>query len=111
MATRIEQINLLTDPLFQQQVGGAFLFAAISVLNENADTQNHANRLKYASAVFADPRGEALRNLTYLLTNATIAATAGNPAGASGTPFPDSDIDFTVGSLWDQLSNNFAART
>ena len=107
--TRIQQIELLASSAFQSQVTSCLLFAAINVLNEPANTGNHVNRLAWAKAIFKDPRSEAAKNLTYLLTNATVAANAGNPIGASGTPFVDSDIDFTVASLFDQLANNFAA--
>lgn len=89
-------------------MAGSLLAAAINVLNEAADFQNHANRIRYAAAVLENPTLASANILSYVLTNVTIAGQAGDQPGPSGTPFLDGDIDFVMASLFDQFANKFA---
>ncbi len=104
MATRIQQIEILSNSAFQNQVAGSLLAAALNVLNEAAGTPNHANRVLWAKQILQQPQGQAGFMLTSLLGNPTIQSEAGNAAGLSGTPFSDSDIDYVVASLFDQFA-------
>jgi hypothetical protein len=97
-------MDLLSNPDFQKQVVGALLMAAINVVNEEASTAHHAERLKWARQILQQPSGQAGLIFNYLLTNPTIAAAAGSAPGPSGTPVLDSDMDFVVASLFDQFA-------
>jgi hypothetical protein len=108
MATRAQQAQLLRNQTFQDQVQGALLAAAFNVINESADTPNHANRLLWANAIYTNPVEQMKFFLPGMLTNPTVAAEAGAPNGDSGTPVTDSDVDYVVASLFDTYSNQYA---
>lgn len=77
----------------RQRVHGACISAAVDVLNEDAGTANHANRLAWAKAVLVAEPGNALIKHVYrfVLSNATVLA-----AGAEAT---DNDLQFVVNSI------------
>lgn len=110
MATRIQQIQLLQNTAFQDQLASCLLFAGINILNEDASATNHAARLAWARQILDQPRGQAARIINYTMTNPTLSAGAGNPVGQSGTPFLDSDIDFVVAGLFDTFATQFAGQ-
>jgi len=64
--------------------------AAYDILNEDAGTANHANRVIWANQTLADAKSKAEQMMWGLVTNATIAA-----AGDAAT---DNDIQFVVNS-------------
>lgn len=64
--------------------------AAYDILNEDAGTANHANRVIWANQALADAQGKAEQMMWGLVTNATIAA-----AGDAAT---DNDVQFVVNS-------------
>jgi len=109
-STRAQQAQLLTNQTFQQQVMGSLLAAAANVLNEGDSVENHQNRLSWANAIYVNPQLQMLFFLPGMLSNPTISAEAGNTPGASGTPCPDSDVDFVVASLWNAYANQYVAQ-
>jgi hypothetical protein len=108
--TRAQQAQLLRSSVFLDQVAGALLAAAANVLNEDAATPNHENRRAWANAIFVNPSEQARFVAPGLLSNPTVAASAGNPAGDSGTPLTDSDVDYVVASLYDKYAAQYAAQ-
>lgn len=78
--------------------------AAINVLNEDAGTPNHAERVSWANQIMQQPAGQAGILLNFVLTNATVSGAAGNPPGDSGTPVSDSDMDYVIASLFDRFA-------
>lgn len=74
---------------------GACLKAAYDILNEDAGTANHANRLTWANAVLngtvAEVEAKAMQHLRYAIaSNATLQS-----AGDAAT---DNDVQFIVNS-------------
>lgn len=74
---------------------GACLVASYAILNEDAGTANHANRLAWANAILtgtvADVEAKAMQHLRYAIaSNATLQA-----AGEAAT---DNDVQFIVNS-------------
>jgi hypothetical protein len=110
MSTRAQQAKILRDPTVLDQLAGVLLNAAFNVVNEATGTPNHANRIIFANLIFTNCQQAALVVAPGLMTNATIAGQAGNAAGASGTPFSDSDVEFVVASLFDVYANQAAAQ-
>jgi len=66
------------------------------VLNEAANTENHANRVLWANAVLDDPAAKVKEMRTHILLNATIAA---DPNGASS-----GDVEWTISGLIDSFA-------
>jgi hypothetical protein len=110
MATRAQQAQLIRDPVFQDQVQGALLAAAAQIFNEDPTAPNHASRRAWANAIYASPEAQARAFMPGMLTNATIAASAGNAPGDSGTPVSDSDVDYVVSSLFNVYATQYAAQ-
>src|SRR3954453_18165830 len=98
MTTRAQQAQLLRNTVFLDQLAGALLAASANILNEAPATANHANRRAWANAVFLNPSAQAAFFAPGMLSNATIAANAGNAPGDSGTPISDNDVDYVVAS-------------
>lgn len=61
MATYAELYNLHNNSALRNRVIIAVVVAAETVMNEDPGTANHANRLLWASDVFANPTAEANR--------------------------------------------------
>jgi hypothetical protein len=108
MSTRAQQAQLLRNPVFLDQLAGCLLAAASNVLNEDPATPLHLVRRNYANAIIANPLEQATFLAPGMLTNATVAAEAGNAAGESGTPVTDNDCDFVVASLFEKYAKQFA---
>ena len=76
MATYEELYGLRNDSGLKNKVTTACIISAESIMGENGDTPNHANRLIWAAAVFASPGREADRMYWAVLAankDATIA--------------------------------------
>lgn len=87
-----------TSPL-RGQVAVAVAKAATDIVNEAANTTNHANRLSWARRVVANndaPLTEAINMLWKVLENATIQA--------APTTAADTDVQFVVNSLVDTFT-------
>jgi hypothetical protein len=61
MATYTELYNLTSDTTLRNRITVACIVAAETIMSEDAGTANHANRLKWAASVFANPSNEATR--------------------------------------------------
>ena len=81
------------------QVVVAIYRAAVDIINESPETEDHESRLKWAKKVIRqnrDPRAEAEKWIWAVLENAVIQAA---PAEAV-----DGDVQFVVNSLVSQMS-------
>ena len=81
---------------FTYQVAGACLKAAQDIQNEDPGTNNHVNRIAWASAVEANSKAVARDMGGRVLDNATVAADVENAT--------DNDIQFVVNSLVDEFA-------
>ena len=76
MATYTEIASLLNEATLAARVASACLVAAAAIQAEDGATVNHANRLKWAKAVFLDPQTWGQRLLRAVLAanaSATLA--------------------------------------
>lgn len=95
MATYLELFKLTSDQALRQKVAVACIVAADLVRAEPVNTPNHANRLKWAAQVFADPAAEGTRML-YVALAQNRAASVNAIAGAS-----DQEIQTAVNAAVD----------
>ncbi len=93
MASFTDQYALGQDDEFRSRVQQAALTAAIQVAAETADTANHYNRVRLAKRVLEQPTMYRELFAYSVATNVVID-------GSSS----DSDIQFTVNSLWDAFA-------
>lgn len=101
MATLQELYNLWHEGSdLRARVAAACAKASNDVLNEDAGTANHANRLVWARTTLMDIDAMATRMFWAVISNATIAA-AGNAA-------TDNDIQWVVNSWIDSFANALA---
>ena len=98
MATLLERYDLqYAHTLLRQRTQVAIQTAAYDVINEAADTANHANRMEWANWAINDSLWMMNVEMSLLVQNATIAA-----AGDNAT---DDDIQFVVNGLIDPVAN------
>jgi hypothetical protein len=81
---------------FQVRVQAAAIKAAVSVAAEDSGTANHDRRLQLAGQVLRSPEAWGRVLAQGVASNASILANA-----MTDTEIPDSDIEYTVNSLWD----------
>jgi hypothetical protein len=81
------------DSVLLNQVAGACLSCAFDIVNEDAGTQNHSNRIAWTERVKRNPIQEAMNMVVHVCENATIAAALPTPT--------DSDVKFVVASYID----------
>ena len=98
---KLEVVNQSQTPEFQAIVGQHFLEAAIAIMNESAETVNHAERVAYAKNVIAGSLNTAWA-ARIVATNATVAGYLG--AGQSVWEGQDGDIAFVVASVWNAMA-------
>jgi hypothetical protein len=94
-------MTIANDNRFQSRCSYTLDVAAVNVIAESTTTANHIQRTSYAKNVVAGnftPKTIAIG----VLTNSTIAAEAA--LGSADFSIPDSDIQFTVNTLF----NDFA---
>lgn len=82
MATYAELFDLRANSAVKNKVTVACIVAAEAIRTENGGTANHANRLIWAAAVFANPEHEASRMLWAVLA-ANKDSTVGQITGAT----------------------------
>lgn len=85
MATYAELYGLRNDSALKNKIVVACIVAAEAIRNESDTIPNHANRLIWAAAVFANPIGEADRMYWQLLAankDQTVAQIQGAPDAA-----------------------------
>lgn len=95
--TLLAQYQLSVDPTFVQRVTQAAILSATQVQAEDPGTSNHANRIAFALTML-----RSAQNFGPLIAQGV----ASNPAITSAST--DSDIEFTVNSLWDAYSGKVA---
>lgn len=84
MATYAELYSLRNDSALRNKVAIAVVVAAETIMNEDGGTANHANRLLWASAVFASPTAEAERMFMAVLAANKDLTTAQIEAATDG---------------------------
>jgi hypothetical protein len=99
MATYAELIQAPQNIGLQQRVFVATVVAAESIRTENPATANHANRMKWAKAVFTNPSHEADRMMWAVLA-ANKDAAIGAITGAS-----DASVQTAVNNAIDILAD------
>jgi len=98
MATLRELITLVhSSTELKYRFGGAMLKACWDVMNEDAGTENHANRIALAKLILRDHETFLDRYWALFLSNSTIQT-----AGDAST---DNDIQFVVNSFYDTMAN------
>ena len=85
-----DSIDLAQSTAFVARVQGAMVKSAIAVAAEAPATAGHAVRVAWATQVLRDPAHYAARLAFGVAANAAITPES-----------TDSDIEFTVNSLWD----------
>jgi hypothetical protein len=106
---RAAQGKLLSNPSVLQQLTASLLAESYAVLSEGAGVSSHANRLKFANAIIAQPGSVANFMLPALCYNANIAAAANNAPDANGTPLADADVDALVQTIYTAYATQFVA--
>ena len=90
-ATLLELSTILNDGSnFADKIKAACIKTAVSVAYEDAQTANHANRLKWATSAFKDPQSMYSRVMRYV-----IAANASSDLAAI-TGLSDANIQSHV---------------
>jgi len=100
MATLLSTYHLAFDSTLRARICGACWQASADILNEDAGTTNHANRVLWANQVLTENAdGPMVRSISVgTAQNATIAA-----AGAEAAT--DNDILFVVNGLIDTFAD------
>lgn len=89
-----EAYNLGSDPVWRGRCQTAALKSATSVMSEEDTTAGHAERTAFANKVLLSPA---------LQSQAIAFGVAAQP-GITDENATDSDIEFTINSLWDAWS-------
>lgn len=102
MASNFAQLaQIAASQEFQQRVSYAMNVAAANVYSEAGTTTGHGTRATFATKVANGNYSLSAVSLV-VLTNTTIAAEA--TIGVSLNTIPDSDLQFSVNSLWNMLA-------
>lgn len=96
MATYAETYDRWGSATLRKQVTIAVLYAARTVFTEPVGTANHANRLKWAQAVMADPGLMAVKLSVGVIT--TPSMQVASPA--------DADVQTVIDNLVNVFANN-----
>lgn len=89
---------LTENGTFQRRLQMALWIAAVDVLNEDAGTTNHTARATWAGKALKGPQDSDV------LRRVSIRCSANASIGAAGEQASDSDIQFVVNSLVDELA-------
>lgn len=89
-----DQYDLARDPIFVQRVQVGIVKSAIAVQNEGNDTEGHVARASFAYQVLLNPENYARLIAQGVATNDVITEASS-----------DSDIEFTINSMWNAYSN------
>lgn len=101
MASYSDLGTISTLPDFQRRVAVAMGVAAVNVYSEAGTTTGHAARALYATNVLNGNYN--LQAICFsVLQNATVQVEASTTATNNG--IPDTDIQFTVNSVWNALA-------
>lgn len=92
----LERAQLANDGDFKRRVEIAVIKAAISIMNEDDTTANHADRVAFARFALHYGDQAAHRMARGVVANVAITAES-----------TDSDIEYTVNSMWDGYADAF----
>lgn len=95
--------TIANDTAFQGRCLVALEAAAINVMSESNNTAQHEARTNYAKQVI-NRAVSGLAVAAAVLTNLTIDGEASIAAGSPGYAVPDSDIAFTISSIYNALA-------
>lgn len=88
-----EQFSLSQDQAFIRRIQHTIVKTAVAVVSEAGTVNNHASRTTFATAVCRNPEAYANQYSQAVTTNGAITAASS-----------DSDIEFTVNSMWDAFA-------
>lgn len=89
----LDSITLAADDVFQKKITHLVVKAAHAIMNEDSGTANHAARVTLAKQALAAPEVLGKRFAYGVVTNGAITAAS-----------TDSDLEFTVNSLWNSYA-------
>lgn len=90
---------------FRRRVQIALLTAAKDVMVEDNTVASHAERVVFAKKVLGDPEAQTSDVVKVVVTNPAIDATENKTGlGRYTTTASDSDIQFTINSLFNALA-------
>jgi hypothetical protein len=102
MASFVEMTYIAGQPSIQARVEYCLKKAAVAVMAEAANTENHADRVVFAKKVLDGEAGITHATMA-AMTNSTITA-GGNPAAAPNFGVSDGDLEFTVNSMFNAFA-------
>lgn len=100
----LESSYLADNEEFVRRVRVALVTAAKNVMAEDNTTKDHATRVIYAKKVIDNPDVQTRLAVHSIVTNVAIDSTLDKLAGRYQTSASDSDIQFTVDSLFNALA-------
>ena len=101
-------IRTARDDTYAGRVAMIQIRVAQNVASEDPGTAHHAERVNYAYIVIRG--GENPKMVaTHVNTNPAIAAAIEADPAKLGSNVPDTDIEFTLSTIWDSRSLAFAA--
>lgn len=103
MASFKDLNTIANDATFQGRCMYALQVAAINVMAETKTTQDHNARADFARRILAANVPALIVTLS-ALTNSTLAAEASVAAISTDAGIPDSDIQFTINSIFNALA-------
>jgi len=101
MAGFAEMASIAASGQFQSRVEYCLKKAAVAVMAEDAGTTNHADRVTYATSVLEGGASVA-EAAKAVVTNSTLTASGDSDATDMG--ITDSDLEFTVNSMFNALA-------
>lgn len=101
MASFAEMASIAGSSLFQSRVEYCLKKAAVAVMAEDAATASHADRVTYAESVLGGTASVA-EVAKAVVTNATLTASGDSDADNMG--ISDSDLEFTVNSMFNAFA-------
>lgn len=103
MASYYDLATIALDPEFQKRINYAMVTSAVQICSEDTTTPSHTYRVAFARKVLdAD---YSIPHVTMaVLVNSSIAAEGSIGGQSPAYSIPDSDLQFTVNSLWNALS-------
>ena len=101
MAGYQEMASIAASGQFKSRVEYCLKKAAVAVMAEDAGTASHADRVTYATKVL-EGTGSVGEAAKAAVTNATLTASGDSDAADMG--ISDSDLEFTVNSMFNALA-------
>lgn len=93
----IYTIRFSTTGIYHRTVGSVMKLADYILTTEDAATENHANRVIWATQTVANPPSKADQMMAHISVNGTILA--GYDPKAPDEGVKDADIDYVVNTL------------